>query len=448
MQDYLIIVGGGIQGLTIAYYALKQKKAKNVIIIEKQKYLGGLASYIKINNFWVDKFYHHYFKSDKYFLDLVHELGLDKYLVKKRFSSSFGTLGKTLKEKVVLASLLLIPNYNIVKDMSMKRFLHFFRFSSKDDSELVNLLKRKFGNYYNDVSAAWLWARIHARFSILSAIKALLDKHETLYFLYPSSYVLFDKLQKNIISMGGNIKLNTEVTSLQDILEVINIDNIKNNKISVVFTTPLPVTKRIIKDYLNNFAQNNIKINSQDFLNLKRNIDLIPDVKYTGVVNILVSIPKTIPGSFLAKKSQCKIIDSGIYWEHLPEKYQPFVVKVAQHVVFKDMPFKLFYIGAYVPDIENIDKYINLGKKYAMNILGLGKLNSKCSFKITIAKDLFASHIPTVDYVAKIPRQFLGRFYFNSNAVKVYSSSFAQLFPWDRGVNYAIKQGLDIVNML
>ena len=76
----IAIIGGGFTGLTAAYDLSKDKKY-DVTVIEKNKYLGGLASSFDMNKIPLDKFYHHWFNNDKYALELVKELGIHNLLM-------------------------------------------------------------------------------------------------------------------------------------------------------------------------------------------------------------------------------------------------------------------------------------------------------------------------------------------------------------------------------
>ena len=49
----VIVVGGGMAGLTATAYLLKEKK--NVLLIEKDEHLGGLVGAFKVNGFTLDK---------------------------------------------------------------------------------------------------------------------------------------------------------------------------------------------------------------------------------------------------------------------------------------------------------------------------------------------------------------------------------------------------------
>ena len=69
------IIGAGFGGLAAAYDL--RKAGHEVTILESADYVGGLASGFKANHWdWtVEKFYHHWFQSDKWVLGLIRELG-------------------------------------------------------------------------------------------------------------------------------------------------------------------------------------------------------------------------------------------------------------------------------------------------------------------------------------------------------------------------------------
>ena len=68
------VLGGGALGLQTAY-RLSQAGQK-VMVFEREELAGGLASGFQIDNVWLDKFYHHIFRSDKTVIHLIEELGL------------------------------------------------------------------------------------------------------------------------------------------------------------------------------------------------------------------------------------------------------------------------------------------------------------------------------------------------------------------------------------
>ena len=68
------IIGGGITGLTAAYWLLKA--GHRATVFEAAPEVGGLASAVQVQGVWVDKFYHCVLPSDTALLDLATEIGL------------------------------------------------------------------------------------------------------------------------------------------------------------------------------------------------------------------------------------------------------------------------------------------------------------------------------------------------------------------------------------
>ena len=72
----IAIIGAGFGGMAAAYDL--RKAGHEVTIFESADFVGGLASGFKEPHWdWsVEKFYHHWFASDKHMLGLFEELGL------------------------------------------------------------------------------------------------------------------------------------------------------------------------------------------------------------------------------------------------------------------------------------------------------------------------------------------------------------------------------------
>jgi len=74
-KQQVAVIGGGIGGLSAAYDLARA--GKTVILYEAADYVGGLAAGFKEPHWdWsVERYYHHWFQSDKYMLGLIDELG-------------------------------------------------------------------------------------------------------------------------------------------------------------------------------------------------------------------------------------------------------------------------------------------------------------------------------------------------------------------------------------
>jgi len=84
----IAILGGGLTGLTAAYYLAK--KGHQVTIFEKEKTLGGLASGFKNNNWdwYLERTVHHLFANDDDILNFAKEIGFNKIFFKEPETAS------------------------------------------------------------------------------------------------------------------------------------------------------------------------------------------------------------------------------------------------------------------------------------------------------------------------------------------------------------------------
>src|SRR5215813_12801571 len=76
--QHIGVLGGGITGLTAAFYLLRA--GYQVTVLESKPQVGGLATYYDFGPFQWDKFYHVTLTSDGPLLQLVEDLGLSPQL--------------------------------------------------------------------------------------------------------------------------------------------------------------------------------------------------------------------------------------------------------------------------------------------------------------------------------------------------------------------------------
>ncbi len=68
------ILGGGALGLGAAYRLTRA--GHSVMIFEQEPTAGGLAAGFRVDDTWLEKFYHHLFRTDTTIIKLIQELGL------------------------------------------------------------------------------------------------------------------------------------------------------------------------------------------------------------------------------------------------------------------------------------------------------------------------------------------------------------------------------------
>ena len=73
----IVIIGGGLAGLAAAY---RLSDEHQVTVVEKDDALGGMAQSYHIDehtdDYYIEKYYHHFFSSDTELMALIAELGL------------------------------------------------------------------------------------------------------------------------------------------------------------------------------------------------------------------------------------------------------------------------------------------------------------------------------------------------------------------------------------
>src|SRR5689334_17250242 len=71
----IVVIGAGATGLTATWELVKA--GHQVTLIEAHDQVGGLAAGFRLPrwDWWLDKFYHHWFASDADILQLIDEIG-------------------------------------------------------------------------------------------------------------------------------------------------------------------------------------------------------------------------------------------------------------------------------------------------------------------------------------------------------------------------------------
>lgn len=217
------IIGGGLTGLVAAHALARDHE---VDLFEKMPYLGGCLASYHINDYWIERYYHHCFSSDTTFFSLLEELGLlGKLEWRNGSTGSFSRdtiypLTKPLEiirypeltiadkarlgwlvlnaKKIDVASLDDIPaDQYIIENLGMNVYTSFFE----------PLLKGKFGDRRGEVSAAWLLSRIAIRSN--RGVEG-----EKLGYLDGGFHLVIDALGSSVTARGGKIFTQTPVTSL------------------------------------------------------------------------------------------------------------------------------------------------------------------------------------------------------------------------------------------
>src|SRR5438067_1666730 len=75
----IVIVGGGFTGLSAAHDLARA--GRKVVVLEKDKAVGGLAGGFEVGGHPLEKFYHHWFTNDVHVMDLIRDIGCEDKVV-------------------------------------------------------------------------------------------------------------------------------------------------------------------------------------------------------------------------------------------------------------------------------------------------------------------------------------------------------------------------------
>ncbi|PKL65548.1 MAG: amine oxidase [Methanomicrobiales archaeon HGW-Methanomicrobiales-3] len=216
------IIGGGLTGLVAAHALARDHE---ITVFEKLPYPGGCLSSYHINDYWIERYYHHCFSSDAMLFSLLKELGIEKDLEWKTGSTGYYARDTiyplntpmeilrypelTFLDKARLGWLTLTAkkaDITILDDIPADQFIQKNLGANIYTSFFEPLLKSKFGDHRKAVSAAWLISRIAIRSN--RGVEG-----ERLGYIRGGFHHLIDALVSSIQAKGGTICLQTPVTS-------------------------------------------------------------------------------------------------------------------------------------------------------------------------------------------------------------------------------------------
>jgi len=425
MKKKVAIVGGGLTGLVTAWRL--SQRGDEVIVFEKERQVGGLAGGFGLEGISLEKTYHHIFKTDQEVIELIEELGLGEKLEWKKSSVAqyyqgqfypfvtavdllrFKPLGLVDKIRLGMVYLYLqkLSNWKNLSRVGAVEWIK--KWAGKRNYQIIwkPLLRGKFHQYYKKVSMAWLWARINIR------AKSKNEKGvEKLGYLRGGFWLMVDRLAEKIKENGGVIKTNCEVKKMRRRGDRVEIrwGKEKMDFDKAVACVPAGVFSKIsgLKD--------------------KRGRKIL----YLGFINVIFSSKQSL---------------SRYYWHNISDHKSPFLALI-QHTNLVDKKNynnkHVYYLGAYVPQNHQYLKMKN-AEIYKEFLVYLKKIFPAFDESLIEKKRIFrfnwAQHVADTDYEKKIPD-------YKSGIEEVYFANFCQIFPQDRGMNYAIAEGEKVAKMV
>ena len=421
----IAIVGAGITGLTAAYDLLDARH--EVTLFEANQYAGGLAAGFQDESWeWsLDHYYHHLFRSDKDIIGLVEELGISRHLLWQRPITSV-----VYQEKIEPfdspKAWITFPGFNLVDVARFGLVSAYLRFTSpwrrleKDTADTWlrrwygdkiyettwrPMLIGKFGPYFQEANMAWMWARLKVRSPRLGYFEG-------------GFQTFIDALLEAVRRRGGQVRLDSPVSLIDPnkdgaLFLTVNEELIRFDH-CLVTTGPALLhwmAPALPDDYLSQLVQ----------------------LKSMGAV-VLV----------LALKQQ---LMSESYWLNLPANSAdksrgefPFLALV-EHTNYMDSKHyggdHIIYCGDYVT--PNHD-YLKMDKAQLEEIFTNALVKINPAFQTTwirkswLFRTAYAQPVPAVNHSRNIPK-------IQTPITNLYFASMSQVYPWDRGTNFAVEIG-------
>jgi len=424
----IAIIGAGYAGMSAAYDL--KNAGHEVTIFESAGFVGGLASGFKEPHWdWsVEKFYHHWFQSDSSMLGLIEELGwMDKVIFPRPLTVMM------YKEKFYpfdsIINALLFPGLGFGLNKIRFGFVGLFLRLTNDwkslekvtaDSWMMKwagkqvyeqmwkpLLVGKFGPFYKDVNMAWMWARIKARTTRLGTFEGGFQKFADMFA---------EKLQE----MGVELRLGVSVKFIKKKqaggLSIDAGDGVETFDQVLVTTSPNLMAKmcpNLPEEYLKGL----LELNSM------------------GAVVMVLSLKH-------------QLSRDGYYWFNLPKEAGFPMLALVEHTNYVSKEHfggdHVMYAGDY---LELGHEYFSLSDDELLKIFipAFKKINPEFSRewinKVWVNKTHYAQPVPLVDHSKNIP------------AIKtpidgLYFASMSQVYPWDRGTNFAVEIGRKAAKMM
>lgn len=417
----IAIVGAGIGGLAAAYDLLQG--GHQVTIYEKENFVGGLASGVKELHWdWsVEKYYHHWFASDHHMLGLIEELGwsedvlfprpftvvyyagkfypFDSYLHALLFPGLGWGLNK-IRFGLVGLYLRMTNDWRSLEKTTVDAWMRKWAGEKIYKMMWEPLVVGKFGAHYKKVNMAWMWARFKARTTRLGTFEG-------------GFQAFADRFAAHLGEMGAEINLGQAVERIEkqpdgELLLGLGQDSESFDQCLVT----------ISPSFMARLAPSLPQSYLTSLLNLKS----------MGAVVLILSLKR-------------QLSEEGYYWFNIPKSAgYPFLALVEHTNYVSADNFggeHIVYCGDY---LDGDHEYFQLSKEQLLErfLPALARFNPEFEpgwvNKSYLFRTKYAQPIPEVNHSDNIPA-------IQTPIEGLYFASMSQVYPWDRGTNFAVEIG-------
>ena len=426
-----VVIGAGFTGLCAALELTR--RGLPVTVLESETEVGGLAGSFEVNGERLEKFYHHWFTNDRHVGDLVDELGERDRIVYRpthtgmyfanrifRLSSPADVLRFSALppiDRVRLGLLALraraVKDWRALESETAEEWL--VRLGGERVYEVVwqPLLEGKFGPFASHVSAVWFWNKLKLRGGSRGSNGA-----EMLAYYRGGFAALADRLASEVAALGGDIRLSTAARGLvveNDHVRGVDTDDGVIDADAVIATPALPIIADLVAPHAP----------APWVASLGR-------VEYLANVCIVLELDRSL---------------SDTYWLNVNDPGFPFV-GVIEHTNFEPASTyggrHIVYLSKYLP--ESAELYRMPDERVIEYCIP----HLERMFPAFDRRWVLGAHV----WRARYSQPIVGRHYSRmipsttTPIAGLYLSTMAQIYPEDRGTNYAIRDGRRVGRMV
>ena len=422
----IAIIGGGVTGLTAADDLTRSAAPArfDVSLFERAPTLGGLAAGFKGRPEWawpLEHFYHHLFLSDRAMLALLDDIGFRHALQIYRPHTAIHTQGHNYPLDSV-TRVLRFPLIQLADRIRMGLVLAYLRYHPArpwrkfDQIQADGWLRRamgsrayeaawefqlegKFGSLAREVNLAWFWARVVARTSQLA-------------YFDGGFQAFIDHLAGRARAQGAHLYPGRTVEQIHPHSEggyTVVVDGQPAHFDQVLSTVSPELMQRLAPALPASY------------------LEQLSRLKSLGAVVLTVALDRPLTDR--------------LYWISLPKREGIPFLALVEHTHLIDPSHyggdHLLYLGDYLPADH---PYFACSAEQLLDEFAphLARFNPAFDRSwITGAwlhKARYAQPVPPTGYQAMIPA-------LKTPLPGLYFASMSQVYPWDRGTNFAVELG-------
>jgi protoporphyrinogen oxidase len=420
----VVIVGGGFCGLAAAFEM--SRRGVRVRVLERDAEIGGLAGSFRVGEERLEKFYHHWFTNDLDVTQLAHELGTADRIVSRPTRTGMYFANRFLKlstpmdllrfsplkmhDRIRLGLLALrarrVRNWMTLENRTAADWLRELGGDEVYRVVWEPLLRGKFGDVADEISAVWFWNKLKLRGGSRGS-----KGEEQLAYYRGGFAALAEAVADAVRAAGGYVETGVPVTALA-------VDNGRVKGVitpqgridahSVLVTTPLPIAADLLAAHVPAAYE----------ASLRR-------VRYLANVCIVLELDRSL---------------SDTYWLNVNDPGFPFV-GVIEHTNFEPASSyhgrHIVYLSKYLPESDALYQMPDA------EVVAFTMGHLRRMFPSLAPESVLAAHVWRAPYSQPIvERGYSALIPSSQTPVEgLFLTSMAQIYPEDRGTNYAIQQG-------